>query len=223
MGGLGKALADRFDTHLTSTHELWIRGQTSYTSGLVSLIREIGSKPIVLVGWSMGGMIVLETGFHHPELVSQLVLVNATAKFCSGNGYVSGVPVQHVRAMALGLERDISTTMSRFYDQSDSPVSEHDSSMNDRLNKVRSLDIDELRDGLVYLQNTDLRDCLTKIPNPVLIFHGMEDKIIPWQAAQMLSRGLPVSNLSFINEIGHTLPIRKPLRIASEMMEFLET
>lgn len=226
MSGLGVALSHDFQVHLTSTNELWARGvdsqtQGPYLSGLVSFISDIGVKPIV-IGWSMGGMVALETAFSRPELVDRLVLVSTTAKFCADDGYAVGTPVQQVRAMALALKRDMQATMKRFFEQAVAPFVEPDSSMNDMVLAACSINADELNEGLVYLQRSDFRHCIPQIGIPVLVAHGKEDKIIPCQAGQLLNQELPVSRLCLYDNVGHALPFQMPAILASDIVNFIK-
>ncbi len=180
MNGLAAQLSEDSMVITCSTNELWLRCRDplavpSCADGLVSLIRDTGSNCIV-VGWSMGGMVALETVAHHPGLVSSLVLVAATARFCSGDGYAAGVPVRSLRAMLQGLKQDRRLTLSRFFEQAAVPFAETSSSLKEKVDAACLLDPRELRQGLVYLEQFDMRSCLARIDIPVLVFHGRKDK-----------------------------------------------
>ena len=51
-----------------------------YASALASELRR-RRYPSILIGWSMGGIVALETAIHSPELVRRLVLISSCAKF----------------------------------------------------------------------------------------------------------------------------------------------
>gem|GEM_PF-2321310 len=194
-------------------------GMSSYAEGLLSLIEEKGGSSMV-IGWSLGGLVALETACNWPERVSRLVLVSATPRFCSGEGYSFGIPVQNIRAMNLGLKREFHKTMTGFYRLAAEPFKEPLPAIRDQWNQVSGW-IDELAGGLHYLMNTDLREDLHRIHSPVLMLHGREDHVIPWQAAATASRALPDSRLCLYDAVGHDLPLREPERLAEDIRGFL--
>lgn len=226
MNGLSDALAFGSNVIAVSTHDLALKGGahfcnglSSYAAGLLALIREQGG-PVTLIGWSMGGMAAMEIACRCPEWVRRLVLVSATPKFCSDQDFVYGIPVRNVRAMMIGLQRNPRKILAEFYRLAAAPAAEPPPA-------IRNMEIhvsgwmEELVAGLTYLINTDFRNCLDQIRAPVLMLHGREDRVIPWQAADITSRGLPAGRLCLYDHSGHDLPLRDPAQLAVEIRRFV--
>ena len=58
-----------------------------YVRTVSSHLDKLG-EPACLVGWSTGGVVAIETAARYPEKVACLVLLSATARFCSAEGYI---------------------------------------------------------------------------------------------------------------------------------------
>jgi pimeloyl-[acyl-carrier protein] methyl ester esterase len=189
-----------------------------------ALAARLAGKPsgATLVGWSMGGMVALETAIHFPVLVRQLILISTSAKFCSAPGYPHGVSPAVLRAMMQGLHRDRRETLERFF----ALVYSNDGSAEQRAEDLRQslqLDLECLVHGLQYLRSVDLRSRLADVRVPVLIVHGGKDQVISWQAGRLLHEGISGSELLLLDEADHSLPVTAPELLASRMARFLGT
>lgn len=51
-------------------------GMAAHTADLAAVVRAAGAGPVVVVGHSMGGFVAVTFAHHHPDLVSDLVLVD---------------------------------------------------------------------------------------------------------------------------------------------------
>lgn len=60
------------------------RGLRDHSEDLLSYLRALGLGPVHLVGWSMGGGVVLQLLRDHPELVRSLTLVNPVSPYGFG-------------------------------------------------------------------------------------------------------------------------------------------
>lgn len=229
LGGLFGAWAAGDAVKTVATHDLAGPGQanslgdkegiSSYAQNLLALIEEQGGAAI-LIGWSMGGLVALETACHRPARVKGLVLVSATPRFCAGPGYSWGVPIQNVRAMSRGLQRDPGNILQGFYRLAAEPCQEPLPAVRDQWRQTAGW-IEELTAGLNYLMTIDLRAKLAQVQAPALILHGREDRVIPWQAAAAASRALPASRLGLYAGVGHDLPLREPERLTEDIRKFI--
>lgn len=242
-----KAALDGHPIQVTSTGELWQSqaggalprspGLSRYAAGLHDLLVRPGPERVGVIGWSMGGIVALETAREYPGLFQRLVIISGTARFSAGNdeppaltcGERSrtssvegpGVNASVLRAMAMGLRRMPGNVLAAYYDKvhasKSGPVAEFAAWAQD----IALLDRDELIQGLDYLQRMDLRDGLDKQMVPTLVVHGREDRIVPWQAGEWLSRALAVSHWRCHEGLGHALPIKAPLLLAADIRAFL--
>ncbi len=176
--------------------------------------------PSILVGWSMGGIVALETAIHFPELVRRLVLISSCAQFCAPSTDQHGVQSLPVRAMILGLHRDRDETLRRFFSLVHS-ASGATGPMAADLHQALRLDPDHLVHGLRYIQTADLRARLSAVRVPTLIAHGRQDRVISWRASQLLRAGIDGSDLLLVDEGDHGLVATSPEILAPAILRFL--
>ncbi len=196
-------------------------GLSCYAKGLKQIL-EKRDDPSVVIGWSAGGIVALEVACKHPGLIDGLVLVGATPKFCSGDGYPWGVAARNVRAMILEIRKGPRAILDRFFQDVSWPAVESEACRNKKVIAAYDIGIEHLVHGLHYLHKIDLRNRLKTLEIPILIIHGREDRIVPWQAGAWLNRSLPNSRIIIHEGAGHDIPERRPSVLASKIGEFLE-
>ena len=192
-----------------------------YANALKQILEKQDS-PCVVIGWSAGGIAGLEVACKNPNLLDGLVLIGTTPKFCAEEGYPWGVHSRNVRAMILEIKRDARAVLNRFLQDVSWPAVESESYRNEKASAACHIGIEHLVHGLEYLRKMDLRNRLKALETPILIIHGREDRIVPWQAGAWLNRSLPNSRIIVHEGVGHDIPERRPVIIASQIREFLE-
>jgi pimeloyl-[acyl-carrier protein] methyl ester esterase len=178
---------------------------------------EATSQPVVLLGWSLGGMLAIEAALRYPNKMRALVLVSTSARFCeeidAGIVRYPGTSARIVRGMRMGLRGDAHKVLRDFFTLALSP--DIPESVLDRSDY--SFPPGDLQKGLDYLIATDLRDALPCLSAPVRILHGTCDRIIPIEVARILHERLPNASLREIEEKGHDLVFTAPEAIAEEL------
>jgi pimeloyl-[acyl-carrier protein] methyl ester esterase len=171
----------------------------------IALQLDKSGEPACIVGWSTGGIAAIEAAANYPQKVCRLVLLSATARFCSDTDYSAGVDPAVVRAMIRGLKRNPEAVIARFLLQALYPVCIPADELARRTKNALEQGTNSLIDGLEYLLRVDLRDALPSITTPCLIIHGRQDRVVPRQAAQFLVSKLPVSDVELLPSAGHSL------------------
>ncbi|MGC8641350.1 MAG: alpha/beta fold hydrolase [Isosphaeraceae bacterium] len=192
---------------------------SAYTVALASRLRR-GEQPATLIGWSMGGMIALETAVHFPELVDRLVLVSSCAVFSPPAEDRGATPTLPVRALVVGLHRDRRETLRKFFAL---VYSETGDSMRikEDLNQAMNIEPEALFHGLRTLQRFDLCPRLSAVNVPTLLIHGRQDQVISFRASQLLVDGIVASTLLPVDEGDHGLPVTSPELVAAAVARFL--
>ncbi|GBE05724.1 Pimeloyl-[acyl-carrier protein] methyl ester esterase [bacterium BMS3Abin10] len=235
---LSKELASVFDVLTVSVHDLPsfalqyqdpslrahgdrknAKALSGYARGLTGLIERIDG-PCLLMGWSAGGLIALETALRRQDRIKGLILISTTARFCADADYRFGRSVQTVRVMARGLRKDAARVLTGFFEAAAVPFTEDSGSIKDKVDSALGLGIDSLCQGLEYLQHADMRDALGRITTPSLVLHGKEDMIIPWRAGQMAAEKMRNSRWVLLDGIGHDLPVRSAEYITEQVQAF---
>lgn len=196
------------------------RGISPWARGLLAGIPAAAPR-VTLIGWSLGAMIALESAMAGPDRAWRLVLLAGSARFVADAGNDPGVPERNLRAMMAGLRRSREATIQRFRQECCRPAV-----MNDAVRARIDLESNgwsdgELRAGLEYLMNADLRPGLSAMNAPVLLIHGSEDAVIPLAAGEALASVLPRAALHPVPGAGHALPILDPDRVAGAALPFL--
>jgi pimeloyl-[acyl-carrier protein] methyl ester esterase len=152
------------------------------------------------IGWSMGGMLILDAILRGRLDTRNLLLFSSCARFLQADEYPDGVQPKLQQATIRLLKKDPNQCIRDFRNISADP--------NQTSNTLSTWKPDELNEGLNFLSAFDVRSRLSEITQPTLIIHGKKDRIIKARCASGLNSGLPNSNLVFVPEVGHDLCIR---------------
>ncbi|MCL4502577.1 MAG: alpha/beta hydrolase [Deltaproteobacteria bacterium] len=157
----------------------------------------------VLVGWSLGGMLLLEalSQFALPA-PSATVLVGVPAIFCRRPDHPFGQPPALVRAMRLGLKSGQHRVLTDFLASCLAPGEE-----GFREEAAAGFDIKagqaHLAQGLDYLKEKDLRELLPHVSAKVVIVQGEKDGIVEPAQAQFLQEQIANASLQILPGAGH--------------------
>ncbi len=232
LSPLAEQLGGAGDAVLTSVYELLDQdpapefailrksglAPSRYASRLAAVLS--ARQAPVLVGWSMGALVSLETAYFFPHLMECLVLLAGTSCFCAKAGYDSGVPLRNLKALRLGLQVSPKQTLSLFFQHFYLHGVDKDAGKIKTENALR-LDRSRLQDGLNYLEASDLRDILPEISHPVLIVHGAKDRIVPASASTYLASRLPAARVFLLPDSTHAMPENEAAMVAQHIRGFL--
>lgn len=194
-GSAFKLVSEMFsdeDVEVTSVHDLIIESELEFTIDNYSLalehkIKSYNEKPIV-IGWSMGAMVLTELLAEKQNLISKGILISGTAKFCKSDNYNLGIDKRNVKALKLGLRKSIDDTLKLFFNDCSKPMIINPDLLASKINIAKNQGLESLSCGLDYLLKKDLREIKTNHDSPVLIIHGELDEIIPFSAGEYLRR-----------------------------------
>ncbi|MBM4274851.1 MAG: alpha/beta fold hydrolase [Deltaproteobacteria bacterium] len=174
-------------------------------------------KDCVLVGWSLGGMLLLEALADQKPAPGAVILVAAAASFCRRPDHPWGQPAAAVRAMRQGLLQDPRGVVREFALNSLAP-----DEMVFREEVIRHFDTpaspEHLAAGLDYLLRQDCREKLGEIQAPVIIAQGEADAIVPPAQARFLHERLAGSRFHLFLDTGH-LPFLTQTARFNEVLE----
>jgi pimeloyl-ACP methyl ester carboxylesterase len=206
MSGGAKAVAVDLPGHPTG--EISCRSVEDYSEALREFLKGGGLDHPVVGGHSMGGAVVLTLALTHPEEIGGLVLVSTGAKLGVAPEILDGLRTQPMRTienlitpwsfnsidLALGREARAALSVSNL------PVFLND-----------------------YLACTgfDVRNDLKRIETRTLIICGDKDRMTPPKFSHYLNANIAGSELRFIKDSGHMLPLEKPEAVASVIQSFL--
>ena len=179
--------------------------------------------PRVLVGWSTGALMALETACHAPDLVERMVLISPTACYCRRAEYAHGPRPAVVRGMMAGMGTERQAHILRdFFVATAHPNSVSEKELAQHLDEASARDATTLKAGLHYLLSMDLRDRLPSLEQPTLVIHGVDDQIVPMDAGKWVCDALPHGVQILREGFGHDLPLTEPAGLAQPIIDFLD-
>lgn len=204
-----------------------------YTELIIGLIEQVSpSKPVVLVGHSMGGMISLTLALRRPELIERMVLVCPTV---SGHlaplinmmlfPFVVMERFSFTRAIVTIFEPLIGITdrllrTPLFADRTEISQADYERIKADS----RRRDQGSVRaEAFRAMRENDLRGQLGKIHVPSLIVWGMEDNVVPLRDASVVAREMPEADLRIIPNAGHWPQFETPQITERHVRAFMST
>ena len=190
------------------------------TGWLHEYLAALPLRESVLVGWSLGGMLLLEAlaRLAGPAPLAT-VLVGVAPVFCRQPDHPWGQPVAALRAMRRTLRTEPRRVINDFARACLAPGEE-----SLRPEVAAGFDFSataaHLAAGLDYLRDKDLRGLLDRIPGPVAIIHGGQDRIVPPGQARFLQGQLPEARLHLLAGTGH-LPFLTQAEAVNEILREL--
>jgi pimeloyl-ACP methyl ester carboxylesterase len=169
---------------------------------LASYLRGFPLSETVLVGWSLGGMLLLEALSRELLAPGGLVLVAASASFVQRPDYPLGQPPAAVRALRRAVRTDSRRGLADFAGRCLAPGEADFQEVILQEFKPRENGAD-LAAGLDYLLNADLRPLLSRIQARCLILQGDRDGVAPPAQAEVLRLGLPDAQVVKFSGAGH--------------------
>jgi len=184
----------------------------------------VAPGPLLLGGWSLGGMLAMELAARLEVLVERLLLIGTTPRFTAGADWPHGLPATQVRALARNLERRFAATLGDFLAMTFAS-GEVDAA---RMRAIRNFAIQPagLPDPgsaaalLGLLEHHDQRRLPVMLGCPALVIHGSDDRIVPVGAGRSLADALPDGQLLELPATGHAPHWTRPLQTAAAIREF---
>jgi pimeloyl-[acyl-carrier protein] methyl ester esterase len=182
---------------LTPTVPVWEVGWFS------EYLRGLDLQACLLVGWSLGGMLLLEA-------LSQLtdpppggmVLVGVAPVFTQRPDYPWGQPPGVVRAMRRGLTKNPPQVLAEFAEQCLAPGEAACASQAREAFAVPAA-ADTLAAGLDYLLQCDLRPLFPRLPAGAVVIQGQADRIVDPAQGRFLQEHLSEARLNILPAAGH--------------------
>jgi len=176
---------------------------------LDALVESVAShcpREMMLLGWSLGGLVAMRMARQLPRRIRRLVLVAATPRFVSGPGWPCGVAPSVLESFGDGLSGDYRRTVRDFLTlqvRGDERAPELLKDLKARVFAHGDPDPLALRQGLSLLAESDLREDLQGIDQPTLVISGDRDRITPLEAGRRTAEAVARARLVCIEGASH--------------------
>ena len=206
LSGPSKAFAVDLPGHPSG--EISCTSVAAYAEAVHSFIVESGIDTPLICGHSMGGAISLALALAYPEDLGGLILVSTGAKLGVAQEITDGLSREPMRTIEsvitpwsfdsidIGLGREARAALSL----SNLPVF-----LNDYL----------------ACEGFDVRQSLPRVTARTLVVCGDKDRMTPPKWSHYLKANIADSELYFIKDSGHMLPLEKPEPLAGVIQRFL--
>jgi pimeloyl-[acyl-carrier protein] methyl ester esterase len=179
----------------------------------------------VWLGWSLGGLVVLQAARLAPGRIRALVLLAATPRFVRAVDWQVAMPETTLDQFRDGLLADPAGTLERF-------LALQVRGSEDARGLLRRLraglgarpapDPAALAQGLELLREEDLRGPLPDIRPPALWLFGERDTLVPAAAAQRVALLMPEAQVRVVPGASHAPWLSHGPQTAAAITEFLD-
>jgi pimeloyl-[acyl-carrier protein] methyl ester esterase len=181
-------------------------GSFSNIDDLVAALCRAVDRPAIWIGWSMGGLAVLQLAQAYPQRVLGMMLVSSSPCFVHREDWSYGMPPGLFASFAAELEADFENTIRRFLS-----LQVKDSAQGRQLLKQLrqqvlqqpSANILALRAGLELLNNTDLRELIPLLKIPLAIALGERDGLVSVDTARFFTEHVPAADIQVYAQAAH--------------------
>jgi pimeloyl-[acyl-carrier protein] methyl ester esterase len=162
-------------------------------------------NPVVL-GWSLGGLVALALALKHPARIRSLIMLTATPSFMQRDNWSCAMGKDTLENFAANLKANLKTTLNRFLSLQIKGCDNARGLLKSLKNAFSSrpqAKIRALENGLSFLHDVDLRNCLTDLNVPSLWIYGEKDTLVPVCASDTIKLYLPEASVHIIKGSGH--------------------
>lgn len=165
------------------------------------------NQPLVLVGWSLGGLPCLQLGIKQSKSVDAFVLVSSNPCFISREKNDCGIDGEIFNQFSQSLKKDFSGTIRRFLSlqvKGSDAGREILRSLREKILQQPQPNEMSLDAGLKILQQVDLRESLQKIKQPLSWVLGGQDSLVKIELAKTLSGVIVFEKAGHAAFLSHT-------------------
>jgi pimeloyl-ACP methyl ester carboxylesterase len=194
----------------------------TWASDVGRVISILGLNDVTLAGFSMGGAIAAHyvATSKDPRVTKLALLAAAAPKFQADDNFRDGVPASVIQGILDGERSDIARGKSDFGKMFFSTeVSQELRRWYDQIG-LEAPPRSTVR-GFEELRDRDLREEMKSIEIPTRIFHGVNDKIVPFALAQAQNRMIKNSRIVQFEVGGHAFCYEERDRLNDELEKFV--
>ena len=180
--------------------------QASTLDGYMQALVPLVQRPVIWVGWSLGGLAVLRLAELYPQRVAAALLVATNPCFVARPDWPCGVEEKVFHQFAINLSRHQEKTIQRFLALQVKGLPDAMIVVRQLLQSIQSrgsASTQALQTGLQVLQETDLRQNIKLIESPLYWLLGGMDGLVPRDLAQTLQVECAQENVEINEKASH--------------------
>ncbi len=172
--------------------------------------------PVLLVGWSLGGLLALQLAMRQPGKVRGLVLLATTPCFVNRPDWTQGMDNVVFDVFHKLVTDDPATAMQQFVRLNAGRIPDRQSRavLSALSGKATA---QALQQGMSELAETDLRQSVADIDLPVLLLHAADDRLVPAAASRWLQENIPNTRRLEFQTGGHAFFLQHTDAVAEQI------
>lgn len=182
-------------------------------------------RKMILLGWSLGGLIAIRLAQRLPQRIRALVLVGTTPRFVTGPDWPWAVELPVLESFGRDLADDYRRTVRDFLAlqvRGDEHALELLRTLKSRVFAHGEPNAGALRQGLELLARTDLRKDLSRIRLPTLVIAGERDRLTPPEAGAWAAEAIDGARFLSIRGAAHAPFLSHRRQFLEGLTQFLE-
>jgi len=183
------------------------------------------TRPAILAGWSLGGLVSLQLVRRYPQKVAALFQVATNPRFVQAIDWQTAIEASVFEQFATSLEMDVSKTIRRF-------LALQVRGTNVSMQTVRQLQraIDQrglpkkaaLFAGLKILSDTDLTEAVEDLDCAASWLLGDKDALVPVELADVLKKMSTTVDIQVISGAAHAPFVSHPVDFVNALLNTAE-
>lgn len=149
---------------------------------VVDQIAALIHKPVICLGWSLGGLLALRLAARYPDKVSRIIMMAASPRFVQAEDWPDAQADAVFQKFSSDLQQDVKSTLLRFLLLQSHGLQQMKQTVNllkQGLDEGGEASFSGLESGLDALRHADLRSDLQQVSCPVHMLLGDRDRLIP--------------------------------------------
>ena len=195
-------------------------GTVSQLAGDLLAYLDKVTGPAACVGFSLGGVIVLEAALQRPDLVRQAIVVGTSSKVGRAATTFFEERVRQVQSDIEGFRQALASDTDAQLVRNRGDIAEISAQRVAAVGEGAGY-INAAR-AMIALASAPLTERLREIRVPVHIIHGEKDVFCPQKAAEILREAMPESGYAEIPDAGHLIAVDQPDLLALEISKALK-
>jgi pimeloyl-ACP methyl ester carboxylesterase len=187
---------------------------------IVAFLEKV-TGPAVCVGFSLGGVVVLEAALERPDLVRKVIVVGTSSKVgqAAAKFFAERIALLEEDRTAFGeaLAADTEAQLSRNKQRSSDVAARRIAAVGAGAGYVNA------SRAMIALSAAPMTDRLRQIKVPVHIIQGLDDVFCPRRAADILREAMPTATYADIADAGHLIAVDQPEALAREIVQAIQS
>lgn len=202
--------------------EVPVKSLDDCVQALVPLVH----KPVIWIGWSLGGLAVLRLAELYPQRVASAMLVATNPCFVSQQDWTCAVESKVFDAFADDLKTNLKKTINRFLALQVKGLPEIKQVLRQLQQSIEqrgAASPQALASGLDILLQSDLRPALKNIESPLHWLFGAKDALVPKALADTLQQQYAQENVKLHAQASHAPFISHSADFVEQLVAIAET